>query len=257
MQVDPSINLHLNVVLKTALVTINQYFLHAKILGSWGLEGLELQEYQAAIRSMKHADKVMTRILSLNGAPVGLGLRDLGKLLVGENVSDLLNNDLTMETLYRDALTAAVTHCEERNDLVSRRNLESLLAESEHRIEWLRNQLGLIDKMGAQGYVESSSFVADSSSTQPSEEESALARADASSQLAAQPSRTAVPKAQNEDVAPPIEGKEPEIRSGKKRSHPVSELPRFAEDPAKLDPGKRKRGGTDAGSILLSSYFLH
>lgn len=162
MQADPSINQQLNLVLKTALVAINQYFLHARMLGSWGLESLELQEYQAAIRAMKHADKVMSRIRSLNGRPAGLNLRDLGKLLVGENVSELLRNDLTMEGLYLDALDCAIKLCKEGHDFVSLQHLESLHAESDHRMSWLRGQLGLIDTMGTQSYLESSSFVLDS-----------------------------------------------------------------------------------------------
>lgn len=167
MRANPSVNQHLNLVLKTALVAINQYFLHARMLGSWGLEGLELQEYQAAIRAMKHADKVMSRILSLNGDPAGLSLRDLGKLLVGENVSDLLGNDLKMESVYRDSLALAISHCNSQNDRVSRQNLEALHAESEHRIEWLRGQLGLIDKIGTQGYLDSSTTTVSSTLMPP------------------------------------------------------------------------------------------
>jgi len=270
MRADPTINLHLNVVLKTALVTINQYFLHARMLGSWGLQNLELQEYQAAIRSTKHADKVMSRILSLNGAPVGLNVRDLGKLLVGENVSGLLKNDLTMESLYRDALITAMKYCEERNDPVSRRNLASLLAESEHRIEWLRGQLGLIDKMGAQGYLESSSFVPDSSS-QPAE-----ATEQAESEVLNQPTEPTVQapsKATGADRDLPSDrhghcgraasktGRiDPDARSdaaapsGRTRADPG--LPRFAADPG--EQGAEESGGVDRDSVdqMLASYFL-
>jgi len=275
MRADPTINLHLNVVLKTALVTINQYFLHARMLGSWGLANLELHEYRAAIRAMKHADKVMTRILSLNGAPVGLSLRDLGKLLVGENVSDLFRNDLTMESLYRDALTTAMAHCEERNDPVSRRNLTSLLAESEHRIEWLRGQLGMIDKMGAQGYVESSSFASDSSSQLPATTEQA--ESDAPSQptepTVRAPSRAAradrdptrdeharrVPatsKTGDADDDPRGAVATPAAPVPSTARYAVSDVPSFAEDRAKRTdetPGSVDRDSLD---MMLASYFV-
>jgi len=153
MRTEPSINQHLNAVLKEALTAINQYFLHARMLGNWGLHGLEKREYEASIHAMKHADKAIARILFLEALP---NLQDLGKLLVGENVPEILANDLKMETSYRDALAAAIVHCEGARDYVSRHHLEELQEDSEERIDWLETQLSLIDSLGIENYLESS-----------------------------------------------------------------------------------------------------
>ena len=153
MQTDPAaINQQLNAVLKEALSAINQYFLHARMLGNWGLRGLEKHEYDASIRAMKHADKLMGRILFLEGLP---NLQALDKLLIGEDVPEMLSNDLTMETRYRDALKTAIGVCEQQRDYNSRHHLEELQEDSEERIDWLETQLSLIKSMGLENYLES------------------------------------------------------------------------------------------------------
>jgi bacterioferritin len=152
MKTDLSINQHHNAVLKEALTAINQYFLHARMLGHWGFEGLEKHVYHASIEVMKEADKIVERVLFLEGLP---NLQDLGKLLVGEDVPEILRSDLTMECRYRDALVAAVAHCEAHRDFVSRHHLEELQESSEERIDWIETQLSLIESVGLPNYLES------------------------------------------------------------------------------------------------------
>lgn len=152
MQSDPTIIQQLNAVLKVALTAINQYFLHARMLGNWGFQSLEKHEYQASIRAMKQADTAIERILFLEGLP---NLQALGKLLVGEDVPEILKNDLAMETSLRDTLSDAIAHCEQHRDYISRHHLEEIQEQSEERIDWLETQLSLIDAMGLENYLES------------------------------------------------------------------------------------------------------
>ncbi|MCG6896682.1 MAG: bacterioferritin [Thiocapsa sp.] len=152
MKTDPSINQHHNAVLKEALTAINQYFLHARMLGNWGFRTLETQVYRASIQVMKEADRLVERVLFLEGLP---NLQDLGKLLIGEDVPEILRSDLTMECRYRDALGAAISHCEEHTDFVSRHLLEELQEASEERIDWIETQLSLIEGVGLANYLES------------------------------------------------------------------------------------------------------
>jgi bacterioferritin len=152
MKADPVTIQQLNAVLKAALRAINQYFLHARMLGNWGFKSLEKQVYEASIRAMKNADKIMGRILFLDALP---NLQDLGKLMVGEDVPEILKLDLQMEMSYRAAIETAIAHCEQHGDYVSRHHLEELEEDSEEYIDWLETQLSLIKTVGLPNYLES------------------------------------------------------------------------------------------------------
>lgn len=147
-----SINQQLNNVLTELLTAINQYFLHARMLGDWGFETLEKRDYDASIHAMKDADKLIKRVLFLEGLP---NLQQLGKLLIGESVPEIIKNDLEMETRLHDALSKAVSACEEAADYISREHLEAILDENEERIDWLETQLTLIDSVGKKNYLQS------------------------------------------------------------------------------------------------------
>ncbi|MGH8211468.1 MAG: bacterioferritin [Steroidobacteraceae bacterium] len=152
MKGDPKILQHLNVVLKNELTAINQYFLHARMFGHWGLQRLEGHEKDESIDEMKHADRLIQRILFLDGLP---NLQDLRKLLVGESVQECIECDLKLELSAHVELKAAIMDCETHGDFVSRELFKSILESEEEHIDFLETQLDLIKRVGIENYCQS------------------------------------------------------------------------------------------------------
>ena len=149
---DPQVIAHLNAQLKNELTAINQYFLHYRLMKHWGYERLAKKEYEESIGEMKHADRLMERILMLDGLP---NLQDLGKLLVGEDLVEALKGDLTLERAAQATIKDGIAHCETVRDYVSREILRSILDDTEEHIDFLETQIGLIDQVGLQNYLQS------------------------------------------------------------------------------------------------------
>ena len=149
MKGDSNVIEYLNQGLKAELAAINQYYLHSKIFGNWGLGKLAKKEYDESIDEMRHADKFIERILFLEGAP---NLQDAGKLIIGKTVKECIEGDLELEQRARSFYIEASDYCDKNKDYGSRDLFEKILESEEEHIDWLETQLDLIERIGEQNY---------------------------------------------------------------------------------------------------------
>jgi bacterioferritin len=151
MKGDAKVIEHLNKALYNELIAINQYFLHARMFRNWGFKELAEHEYKESIDEMKHADKLIERILFLDGLP---NLQNLGKLLIGQTPKEALECDLKLEYMAVPDLKVGIAHCESVGDYISRELLEDILESEEEHIDWLETQLNLIGQLGDNLYLQ-------------------------------------------------------------------------------------------------------
>ena len=151
MRGDPTVIQHLNAALKNELTAINQYFLHSRMLKNWGVSKLGDYEYKQSIDEMKDADELIERILFLDGLP---NLQDLDKLLIGENVREILDCDLRLEHMAIARLREAIAYCEGVRDFVSRDMLSDMLEGEEDQVDFIETQIELINRVGIENYIQ-------------------------------------------------------------------------------------------------------
>lgn len=151
MKGDAKVIDHLNTILKNELTAINQYMLHARLLGHWGLTKLAAHEFGESKEEMLHADKIMQRLLFLDGKP---NMQDMHKLMIGDSVESVLHNDLKLEEVAIPALKAAITDCEKLQDFVTRDLLKAILTDEEGHVDFIETQLELLARMGLPNYIQ-------------------------------------------------------------------------------------------------------
>jgi bacterioferritin len=158
MRGDPAVIQHLNAALKNKLTAINQYFLHARILKNWGVTKLGDYEYKQSIDEMKDADDLIERILFLDGLP---NLQDLGRLMIGENVREILDCDLQLEQIAIKEYREGIAYCESVRDFVTRDLLSRALEGEESQVDFIETQISLIDRIGIERFIQLQSSPAD------------------------------------------------------------------------------------------------
>ncbi len=152
MKGDKQVIERLNQCLGNELIAINQYFLHARMFKHWGLNELDEHEYKKSIKDMKHADKLIERVLFLEGIP---NLQKLGKLLIGEHTQEMLECDLKLQVVTLKDLRETMAYCESISDYVSRDLLGGILESEEEHLDWIETQLDLISKVTIENYLQS------------------------------------------------------------------------------------------------------
>lgn len=154
MKGDPKVIEYLQKGLRSELTAINQYMLHSRMLEDWGIDKLAGFEGGEAMDEMRHADRFIKRILFLEALP---NLQDLDPLRIGENVKEILENDRAAEKEAIDLYREAVEVCEQAGDYASRDLFSELVADEEGHYDFLDTQLGLIESMGYQNYLQTQS----------------------------------------------------------------------------------------------------
>lgn len=142
----------LNAQLTNELSAINQYYLHSRMYKNWGLDKIAKKEYEESVGEMKHADKLIDRILMLDGLP---NLQALHKLMIGEHTAEMLECDLKLEFASQKTVKEGILICETLHDFVSRELFEEILKDTEEHIDWLQTQISLLGKVGIQNYLQS------------------------------------------------------------------------------------------------------